>query len=235
MSNIAAIDRTGDYLRANADVGGGRLKVAARHVRAGYEASSGDVDIVQVESVKDQMHQKLLLIYDGDNELSRILFGKVEVEEWLSDHPEDRHWVITDFKLAPCEAHSASPSVAKFYQAVRGDSRPGHLSNWQEFMTLYFRELRQRILQWFATSNSKSVHYSEEYCLQLPIELTITVPALWDHETRSMYINAAYDAGFRNVRLLLEPLCAAALEAQKHLQDGYIKVSNARYAKTEGH
>jgi molecular chaperone DnaK (HSP70) len=72
-------------------------------------------------------------------------------------------------------------------------------------------------------------HYGKEayrprYWDEIPIELQVTVPVMWEGIARGIIRNAAKAAGFDKIVLRSEPLCAAARYIYKGWKAGRVKV-----------
>jgi molecular chaperone DnaK (HSP70) len=72
-------------------------------------------------------------------------------------------------------------------------------------------------------------HYGEEayrpgYWDEIPIELQLTVPVMWEGIGRGIMRNAAKDAGFDKIVLRSEPLSAVARYVYEGWKAGRVKV-----------
>lgn len=120
-----------------------------------------------------------------------------------------------------CGEHSNSWTVKKLYKALNADH--GEVADIQQFLTAKLRQARAGIPNWYAKESPKSLKYPLQYWQEVRIEAMITVPCMWDARSECVMRNAATDAGFENVQLLLEPLCAAALDIHLLLEAGCLK------------
>lgn len=221
MTSDTNQSRNHDYLRIVIDDGSGRLKVAGQHIPAGATPSKLEVDVVCMQAGCSTLDQKFLIAKDSRGQ-SRLLQGDIEVTNWVNNHPEYEHSVIEGHKLVLFDEYKDLPASRGFFQAI--ESRHGDMGNVQEFTALRYKIIRDGVISFYKDHSAKGLDRDREYWDNIAIEVMITVPALWGAQACSILKSAAADAGFSSINLRLEPLCAAALNMQKHIEAGRIQV-----------
>ena len=195
-------------------MGSGRGKVAGQLVPAGQTPEGKKIFSINLfGSANPQVD--LMMLYDDDNNL---ILGRQNVIPWIQDHPSHAGRVLEQFKLALCRDYWTSPAVKRVYEVL--GIKLGDIPEIEELFTDLLKICMDHIQRRFQTSGSlrsdvgtgKAGDWSRSVPIeqQLPIELQLTVPVIWDGVACGVMRNAAKKAGFTNTVLRSEPLCAAA-------------------------
>lgn len=206
MANLSELAREEDVLRVVIDYGSRFVKVGAAHCRAGQPPSDLSIQDIPLEPGRKRLQQKLIV--DGDN----IIHGANAVRDWIAKHPEQADKVIEMHKLCLSPDHINSPAAMRVWKAL--DARPGDLAAVQELLTKHLIVLHDAVFRYYR-QGSANIHSDSSYWDSIKLETSITVPCLWDETAHGIMRNAANSAGFPNVSLRLEPLCAAAYDINK--------------------
>ncbi|CAK3935784.1 Hypothetical predicted protein [Lecanosticta acicola] len=213
MPPRSTIDPTRDRLNVLLDDGSGLLKVGCRHVLAGASVNKAPIDIIELNDAREKSLEQTVIWDEGTDVM---LYGNFEVNEWLSSHPQDKHRVISGWKLGVCDSHKSSHQARLYWKnAEFADNDSRYFSKIACLTNLYtrrYKEMYRRILRYYRESSPKGIVLESDYWENIQIEAQVTVPAIWGTEARVMVRNAAANAGFRNVRLRFEPHCCAAQE-----------------------
>lgn len=212
-SNSPQHDDAKPLLRVVLDDGSGLLKVVAQHVPAGARVDKQPIDILELNVAKQNQLEQIIS-WDEDEDV--MLYGEHEVSQKLR---QDRHAPVrTDWKLEASACHLGDVSLGSDgrSEGLRTglDLSRNRSKIWQllRFNKRRFEEMRHRILKYYKEYSPKGFMVGPQYWDEIQIELMVTVPAIWNQGARNMILNSATAAGFQNVRLYLEPHCAAALE-----------------------
>lgn len=217
--------RDHDCLRLALDDGSGQLKIAGQHVLKGEDAQTVGIDIVYLQQGFSELEQKFV-IDDSDNKFDHLLQGDHQVTQWTNNNPGRDHKVIANQKFAFFKKYQTHPLTKCFWKALEGFAgKPGDRGNLHEFTQWRYEEIRKASIDFYKRHKVEGLRWPSQYWDDIAIELIITVPAVWDNHTCSILRNAAADAGFKNVNLRLEPICAAALHMRTLKEKGTIQVS----------
>ena len=209
-SRTSRIDRSRDYLRVLIDYGSGRLKITIQCVRGGVPLAS--------TAIKN-------MVWRGNRELEQVLVrddeelisGDYGVARWMENH-KDADEVLYLWKLNLCHEYVGHPIAKHNYNAL--GATQGDRCAIGELLTEHFADIRTQILDFLHTQPHG---LTKPMSREIPIEATITVPAMFDRQARGIMISAATKSGYLNVRLQLEPVCAAAAYIRIIREETYFK------------
>ena len=110
------------------------------------------------------------------------------------------------------------------------DSPKDDFTEIQELVADVLKKCKTEILSHMKYNNLSSLNIPsnttrDEYWDKIPIELQLTVPCDWNGHPCGIMRNAAFMAGFEDVKLRSEPLCAAVLYIYEYVETGKVKVS----------
>ncbi|KAF7195855.1 hypothetical protein HII31_02872 [Pseudocercospora fuligena] len=228
MAQSSKIDRSRDFVRTLIDYGSGRLKISVQFVRAGESVHEVEILNVEFEGSRTEMEQ--VMVMDDDRGL---ITGKIETQQWVEQH-QCAEAAIFLWKLCLSPEHEDSALVARVYRAIGAEF--GDITAIEELISEHLKVIRQQIL-YFLRSEATGYHcgvdsHPRRCKCHIPddiqIETTITIPVAWNSAARGIMIDAATAAGFSNIRLQYEPLCAAASDLPKMRQQKVIKVRSLR-------
>jgi hypothetical protein len=194
------------------------LKGHAQHVLAGASPSDQEIFDLKFADFGDSTALELKVKYtDGDN---KMLLGD-EFSEWLRKNRDQADGVLEQFKLTLCPQYRDSTVVRRAFKAL------GIARNDLPEMQVVYTDLLTRCHKWIR--DRMQTHYGEEayrpgYWDEIPIELQLTMPVMWEGIGRGIMRNAAKDAGFDKTVLRSEPLCAAASYIYEGWKAGRVKV-----------
>ncbi|PIA92294.1 hypothetical protein CB0940_09183 [Cercospora beticola] len=212
MASDSAV-RPNPVLLISIDLGSFYLKCWAKHVPAGRHADDTTPYAVYLMPGFRKIRLSLLIVPDEQGE-SKLLWGD-EVTQHLRHHPEDSHRVFDNIKLALCAKYNHHAAVRHIREVLGCPQGESVLGNIQHVYTLMLEKARNACLRWYTYDSDQGSAMNPDYWRAVPVELKVTIPAMWNETAQSIMKHAALDAGYRNVRLYLEPLCAAAAEMTK--------------------
>lgn len=205
------IDRSRDYLRILIDYGSGRLKITIQCVRGGVPVAG--------TSIKD-------MVWRGNREIEQVLVrddeelisGDYRVAKWMESH-KDAEEVLYLWKLNLCREYGDKAIARHNYKAL--GATQGDLAAIGELLDEHLADIRMQVLKFLDTQPHG---LPKPMPRDIPVEATITVPAMFDQQARGIMIGAAAKAGYLNVRLKLEPVCAAAAYIRIIREETWFKV-----------
>ncbi|GIZ47213.1 hypothetical protein CKM354_001031200 [Cercospora kikuchii] len=203
------------------DLGSCDLKCWVKYVPPGHKAENTPACCVELLPYRREIRLSLLLVDDEDG--NRKLLWDDEVTMHLSKHPEDRHRVFANLKLTLSPEHRSHPAVKHIRKVLGIPAGESGLGEIEYLHVLIFEKVRESWYEWCSNTSRNGMGESPEYWRTVMKEAKVTIPAMWDTEAQSVMRNAAVRAGFENVRLYLEPLCAAGGEVFRLFLDGKVK------------
>ena len=167
------------------------------------------------------------MLYPTD--ASQPILGRAAVHQWLRQHPEDVNHKLELIKLALCPEYFDSTIVKHIYKELKVPV--GDFGEVEVLMRDVFAILRKAVpdfMRHYRTGSSRSRTQEEgkEYWDDIPLELQITVPCHWKRHQCGILYNAAGLAGFKQVYLRSEPLCASAKLMFQYWREGAVEVNN---------
>jgi hypothetical protein len=89
-----------EYIRLGIDYGTGYLKLAVQYIYPGRNENSQDINDVYLEDLND-IAQEVAIEQVAVWTLERgLIWGKRPVHRWIQEHPEDRKFMLSAWKLA---------------------------------------------------------------------------------------------------------------------------------------
>ncbi|PPJ54837.1 hypothetical protein CBER1_07837 [Cercospora berteroae] len=205
------------------DLGSRDLKCWVKHVRPGQKAETTDAQPVELMPSRSKIRLSLLLVDDEDG--NRKLLWDQEVTEHVAKHPEDGHKVFDNLKLALSPEHQKHPAVKHIRKVLGIPPGTSALGEIEHLHVLIFEKVLESWHKYYSNTIGDGMSESPEYWRTVMKEAKVMIPANWDTEAQSVMRNAAVCAGFENVRLYLEPLCAAGGELVRLFRNGSVKVT----------
>ena len=199
-------------LRLGIDLGTGKIQIAGQHIQS--TAARHDAVITPVCLEGDQtarIAQIAILPEAGD-----VIYGTVKVEEaiaadptlqdrvlelWkLALHPEFQHLEEVEHVLRTLFAQTDEQIDRGAIQDFMGEQLEGIIRDIRDFYKSSYRNAGKDVLYWD----------------HIPLELQISVPAMWGDDQRGLVCNAACKAlagshPNNKVELREEPLCVATV------------------------
>ena len=224
MAAQSKIDRSRDYVRVLIDYGSGRLKISVQFVRAGVSPHTVEILDVEFEGSRSEMEQIMVM-----DDVRGLITGKIETQQWIEQH-ECADAAIFLWKLCLSHEHQDSAYVAQVYDAIGAEF--GDIGAIEELMVQHFKVIRRHIID-FLRGEASGYHcgdhtHARRCKCHLPddiqMEATVTIPVAWNNQARGIMIDSATAAGFFNIRLQYEPICAAAADLPKMRQQRVITV-----------
>lgn len=159
-----------------------------------------------------KIEQKLVMDDSG------LVWGRKEVEEWREEN-RDAESVLWMWKLALCPEYRNARINEHNYRALGATTQD--LAVVEELLEQHFKMIRHQLIEYLRHgAHGKNAPIPDD----IQIEALVTVPAILKGQSRGIMINAATEAGFRNVRLGLESVCAAAAYMAELRKLGLFKV-----------
>ncbi|KXT16949.1 hypothetical protein AC579_7424 [Pseudocercospora musae] len=235
MPATSKIDRSRHFVRTLIDYGSGRLKIAVQFVRAGQSVHETEILNVEFEGSRTEMEQVMVM-----DDARGLVTGKIETQQWIEEY-QCAEAAIFLWKLCLSPEYEDSALVARVYRAIGAEF--GDITAIEELICDHLKVIRQQILHFLrtqATGYHCGVDSHTRGCKchipdNIQIESTITIPVAWNSAARGIMIDAATAAGFSNIRLQYEPLCAAASDLPKMRQQKVIKDDDLVCCADGGH
>ncbi|KAK4621957.1 hypothetical protein CLAFUR4_07501 [Fulvia fulva] len=212
--------RDRDCLRLIVDYGSGLLKAAVQHIKAGDTPSQTRMYEVMLKPGQKVVEQKVIQLEKG-----RILWGRSEVQKYKRENPREAGNVIELWKLLLCPQYRDALTARRLCRAFTGQDSFNEevMVELEDFIAGHLREVKTATLKWLYYHHPKGLQYDADYWHAVPIEFMITVPAMWGQESQRLMKNASMKAGFSDISLRYEELCAAAAESQPLLESGDVE------------
>ncbi|EME81690.1 uncharacterized protein MYCFIDRAFT_215450 [Pseudocercospora fijiensis CIRAD86] len=235
MTGTSAIDRSRSFVRTLIDYGSGRLKIAVQFVRPGESVHDVESVNVEFEGSRNEMEQVMVM-----DDARGLITGKIETQQWIEEQ-QCAEAAIFLWKLCLSPEHQNSALVTRVYRAIGAEF--GDIAAIEELICDHLKVIRQQILS-FLRSEATGYHCGAQTHARgckchipddIQIESTITIPVAWNSAARGIMIDAAIAAGFSNIRLQYEPICAAASDLPKMRQQNVIKDDDLVCCADGGH
>ncbi|KAM0689239.1 hypothetical protein Q7P36_011316 [Cladosporium allicinum] len=193
----------GHVLRLGFDLGTGHVSIDGQHVQ-GDRSCEPSTLCIQDPHRGTSIKQIAILQHNGN-----VIYGSENVVEAVRQDSELRDKELERFKLA------LHPEFAQLdAQEDRGTI--------QDFFTHFFRKLMDDVRNWYESQFHAGM--GARYWKSIPLELEISVPAMWGDDPRGVIRNAAKIAGAARVELREEPLCIATTYMVDLVKDRSVKV-----------
>ena len=208
-----------DRIRACTDQGSGNVKIRCQYVPAGQSPDDTEaypIVPVRLTSFANASTVPLRVLFDGG-----IMYLGSKVDEHLRRFPHLSDRVIEQFKLVLCPEYSNEDVVGRVYRGL--GMAQGDLGEIQVLYTHLF-DFCPTEIRAFMRSFYRGLDKADKEWDAMSIELQITVPVMWGGAARGVMVNAAKDAGFTDIVLRSEPLCAAARYVYQEYEHRRVKV-----------
>jgi hypothetical protein len=204
----------GHILRLGVDLGTGHLSIDGQHIQGDHSCDPFALLLKNRFGGSESIKQ--IAIHE---ENSNVIYGFEDVTEAVRTDPELRDWEIERFKLA-LHPEFADLSEVKHVKEILGAKRDRGAI--QIFYTDLFRTILKDVRALYLRFYKAGM--DEGYWSSIPIELQISVPAMWDDTARGVIRNAARNGGATRAELREEPLCIATPHMVHMVKDRNIKV-----------
>lgn len=220
-------------LRTSHDHGSGYLKVAVQYIYPGREETDDDVCDVTFgdHNCNDEVEVPQSLVWDHDSDTDdkheHVIWGQRQVDRWLRKHPKRGKEVISNLKLALMEEFQDREVVKRTIKALGcKPDRASIAGSLQDIITDHFRQIRPAVIKWCRESHPANFGEHPPDWDNLPVELVLPVPSMWNPEANGIMANAAYNADYLNTNLREEPLCVAGSVMSRLCKLKQIRVSD---------
>lgn len=196
------IDRSRPYIRAICDYGSGSVKAAGQYITNNANPLHVKIDPIQLSHGLSEVPQKAI-------KFNEELIWDKELKKFLQEEPHRESEVVQLWKIAAIPELLDTAASRRVFQALAVNH--GDVTALQEFLVLHLRLIRKAIIHWYADKYPSCSEWKNKNMApdSTQIEFMITVPCMWDERSCGIMRNAANEAGFTNVAILLEPLCVA--------------------------
>jgi hypothetical protein len=142
-----------EYIRLGIDYGTGYLKLAVQYIYPGRNENSQDINDVYLEDLND-IAQEVAIEQVAVWTLERgLIWGKRPVHRWIQDHPEDRKFMLSAWKLALMPNFKDREIVQRTTKALGSPDQRSHEGGLQSLITEHLRQIKARTLEWCQEKN----------------------------------------------------------------------------------
>lgn len=210
----------GHLLRLGADIGTGKIEISAQHVHgAGTLADAEIISICLKNNESTRIEQTAILCGDG-----QVIYGTDDVEDAIAANSNLQDKVLELWKLSLHPEFEHLDEVIHVRKTLFAENDRGAI---QDFMSDQLRCIVRDVRERFKDS-SLNAGEDAEYWDNIPLEVQISVPAMWGDLQRGFVRNAAHKAiveenSESRVELREEPLCVATVYMLNLAKSGSIK------------
>jgi hypothetical protein len=220
--NPVKSDLNGHVLRLGIDLGTGKIQIDGQHIQGALTADDAEIKPVCLKNDQSaRIEQTAILPEEGD-----VIYGTVDVEDAIAVNPALQDKVLELWKLS---LHPEFQDLDEVKHVIKTLWAQRDRCAVQEFIADQLKCILQDIRN-FYKNNNLNAGKDATYWDRIPLELQISVPAMWGDDQRGVIRNAACDAvgkdsGPPKVELREEPLCVAtvymlSLANSKSIQEG---------------
>jgi len=207
----------GDLLIVGIDSGTGSSRVNAKHVHGIHTRESATIRVIRLKADQDVATKQILILHKDGN----IVYGNHDVNKAIQQNQELRAKVMRRIKLA------LHPEFSKLDDVVHTLATIFAEKDWAALQDL-FEDFLRAVLNDVRAAFKRPGYRAgkpDSYWDAIPLEIHISVPAMWNDGQRGTVRNAAQRAAMASGRsrknpmidLCEEPLCVAIYFLSKNL------------------
>jgi hypothetical protein len=203
----------GHILRLGIDLGTGHMTIDDQLVRGDHACDPQPLCLKG--TYRGASIEQIAILEANGN----VIYGRADVLRAVREHPELRDKVMERFKLAMHPESAHLNEVQHVKEVLCAEEDPGAL---QDFFADLFRTLFRDVRTLYKSPGFNTGR-NADYWNTIPLELQISVPAMWDDDARGTIRNAAKTAGCLRAELREEPLCVATTNVLELYKKGRIQ------------
>lgn len=202
---------SGHVLRLGVDLGTGKIQIDGQHLQGVATVDRAEITPICLKDDQTaRIEQTAILPETGD-----VIYGTVDVEEAIAANPALQDKVLELWKLSLHPEFQDLDEVVHVLETLYAQKDRGAVQDFmQEQLKCILRDIRN-----FYKMNNLNAGKGAAYWDSIPLELQISVPAMWGDDQRGLVRNAAVNAigeareGTQpsKVELREEPLCVATV------------------------
>lgn len=206
-----------DLLIIGFDFGTGSSRTTAKHVHGIHTRESAVIQQIYLKPDQDlAIRQILNLLEDGN-----VIYGNIDVNKAVQRYPSLRARTMRRIKLSLHPGFEGLPDVIHTLETIFAEKdRAARQDLFEDFLRALFNDVRAAFKR-----QPLNAGQSDSYWDAIPLEVHISVPALWNDEQRGIIRNAAQRAAkacgrsCRDPRIDLheEALCVATYFLSRNL------------------
>jgi hypothetical protein len=205
-------EHKGHVLRLGFDLGTGHLSIDGQHVQDDQPLDTIPLALKSHYGGIAGASIKQIAINGEEN----VIYGLEDVNKAIRDNPELRDLEFERFKLALHEDFADLDEVKHVKSVLHSDQDHGAIE------IFYSDLILEDVKALYKLDNHAGM--DSEYWKTIPVELQISVPAMWTDDARGVIRNAARRGGASRAELREEPLCIATAYLVKMAKRCSIKV-----------
>lgn len=214
----------GHILRIGVDLGTGKIQIDCQHLQGADTRDTAEIRPICLKDDQTARIEQIAIL----PETGPVIYGIVDVEEAVARNPTLQNKVLELWKLSLHPEFQDLDEVKHVLETLyaKTDEQLDRGAV-QDFVEEQLRCVIWDIREYFKTSN-RNAGKDASYWDNIPLELQISVPAMWGDDQRGLVRNAACNAlgvGIPNnkVELREEPLCVATVYILDLVLSGSIK------------
>lgn len=202
---------SGHVLRLGIDLGTGKIQIDGQHLQGAAAVDRAEITPICLKDDQTaRIEQTAILPEIGD-----VIYGTVDVEEAIAANPALQDKVLELWKLSLHPEFQDLDEVVHVLETLYAQKDRGAVQDFmQEQLKCILRDIRN-----FYKMNNLNAGKDAAYWDSIPLELQISVPAMWGDDQRGLVRNDAVNAigeareGTQpsKVELREEPLCVATV------------------------
>lgn len=191
----------GHVLRLGLDLGTGHMSIDGQHIQGDFACDPSP--LYPQGWMGEPSVKRIAILKDGGN----IIYGTQNVHDAVRARPTLHDKAMERFKLALYSEFAHLSDVQHVKDILGTEDDRGAM---EDLFAALFRELFKDAKATFLNP-FLNAGMDESYWNTIPLELQISVPAMWDEDARGVIRNAAKHAGAWRTELREEPLCIATV------------------------
>jgi hypothetical protein len=202
----------GHILRLGIDLGTGKIQIDYQHIHGAVTQQEAEIKPISLKDDQTACTAQIAIL----PAIGAVIYGTAAVEKAIREDPALQDRVLELWKLALHPEFHHLEEVAHVQETLFAHTNEQvDRAAAQDFMEEQLRGIIQDIREYFKAS-SRNAGEDASYWDGIPLELQISVPAMWGDHQKGLVWNAAYDAlgnsDPRNkIELREEPLCVATV------------------------
>jgi hypothetical protein len=214
----------GHILRIGVDLGTGKIQIDCQHLQGAGTRDTAEIRPICLKDDQTARIEQIAIL----PETGPVIYGIIDVEEAIAKTPTLQNKVLELWKLSLHPEFQDLDEVKHVLETLyaKTDEQVDRGAV-QDFVEEQLRCVIQDIREYFKTSN-RNAGKDASYWDNIPLELQISVPAMWGDDQRGLVRNAACNAlgvviPHNKVELREEPLCVATVYILDLVLSGSIK------------
>lgn len=172
-----------DLLRIGIDLGTGRTRVYYQYIHGKYTQESALIEAVKLKKHQDAALQQIMILREDGS----VIYGCHDVKEEIGKDPSLQDKAIRRMKLALHDNFKDLADVRHAKKVLHARLDRGALQDaFEDFLRAVIKDTRA-----FVERRKSSTGKPHSYWDDIPLEMQISVPAMWNDIQRGVVRNAA--------------------------------------------